>query len=80
MSAEDKSGSMLIGEMNSHCGDCDLIDYCGDPWDEPYLCQDPRFENVDVEIYLKYAEKSRGRSKVAVANDVYRKLKTEAGT
>ena len=41
--------SEYINDMNSHCGECDLIDWCSEPYERPYLCTDGRFEGVENE-------------------------------
>ncbi|PKM61665.1 MAG: hypothetical protein CVU99_02580 [Firmicutes bacterium HGW-Firmicutes-4] len=48
----------FISDMNSHCGECDLIDWCSEPYESPYLCADGRFENVEVSKYIILAETS----------------------
>ncbi|PKN96965.1 MAG: hypothetical protein CVU42_17710 [Chloroflexi bacterium HGW-Chloroflexi-4] len=50
--------SEKIGDMNSHCGECDLIDWCSEPYGSPYLCTDGRFEDVEVAKYITLAETS----------------------
>ena len=50
--------SKKIGDMNSHCGECDLIDWCSEPYGSPYLCTDGRFEDVEVSKYIILAETS----------------------
>ncbi|MDD5051051.1 MAG: hypothetical protein PHV93_04955 [Candidatus Pacebacteria bacterium] len=47
---------MEIGKLNQHCENCKVIEYCGDPF-YYCLCQDRRFENMDVDNYEKLAEK-----------------------
>ena len=45
---------MKIGELEQHCGECGVCDYCG----EAYcycLCTDERFEFVEEETYLELA-------------------------
>ncbi len=66
---------MKIGEMNDHCGDCDLIDYCGEPYQKPYLCKDNRFNGMKVEEYIGLAETSTKGSKEDIATDAYDRRK-----
>lgn len=50
---------MKIGEIEKQaCGDCPLIEWCGEPFDDLCLCTDKRLENIDVEEYIKLAESS----------------------
>ncbi|MDF2880077.1 MAG: hypothetical protein K0R54_634 [Clostridiaceae bacterium] len=37
------------------CGECELIDFCGEPFSEVHLCTDSRIENMEVEVYIKTA-------------------------
>lgn len=48
---------MKIGELNEHCGDCPLIDFCTEPYETPQLCVYEELENVDAEKYKEIAEK-----------------------
>lgn len=56
--SREEDTSQLIGNLNSHCDDCSLIDWCGEPYTEPYLCSDRRFENIHVSKYISFAESS----------------------
>jgi len=62
---------MKIGEMEQHCGECKLIDYCGNPYQELCLCCDSRFENMEVDEYISLAETAEG-SKEKIADNVCR--------
>lgn len=46
---------MKIGQLEQHCGNCPLIDFCAEPFEELCLCTDSRLENVDIDIYKKLA-------------------------
>jgi hypothetical protein len=46
---------MKIGDLDGHCGDCEVIGYCGNAW-ECCPCHDPRFEDIDEEEYRKIAD------------------------
>ena len=48
---------VLIGQLEQHCGDCKVIDYCGYGFGF-CLCTDSRFTNVPVDIFAKYADKA----------------------
>jgi hypothetical protein len=65
---------MKIREMDDHCGECKLIDWCGKPYEYPHLCYESRFKDADIETYIKYAETSKRSSKVAISNDVYKRM------
>lgn len=47
---------MKIGDLKQHCGNCRLIEFCGDPF-YYCLCMDERFKNVTDEKYNEIAEK-----------------------
>jgi radical SAM protein with 4Fe4S-binding SPASM domain len=47
---------MKIGKLDQHCGDCKVIEYCGDPFDY-CLCSDARFEEITEEEYKELTEK-----------------------
>lgn len=47
---------MKIGELNEHCGNCSLVDLCGDPFESPELCTRETLADVEEEAYLKIAE------------------------
>jgi hypothetical protein len=67
---------MKIGELNMKCGECALIDHCGEPYSEICICSEKRFEEVNEETFLKLIENSTKKSKKARINDVYKKLIT----
>ena len=46
---------MEIGKLNQHCGNCTLIEYCGDPF-YYCLCADERFADITEEKYKELAE------------------------
>lgn len=48
---------MKLGELDCHCDNCAIIDYCND-YDDTPPCEQPRFENVDEDIFIKLAETS----------------------
>lgn len=50
---------MKIGEIPKQaCGDCPIIEWCGDPFDALCLCTDARLQDVKVEHYIYLAESS----------------------
>lgn len=47
---------MKIGELQDHCGNCKLIDYCTEAYETPHLCAYKELEDVEEERYKKIAE------------------------
>lgn len=47
---------MKIGELQDHCGNCKIINYCTEPYETPHLCAYEELEYVDEEIYMQAAE------------------------
>jgi hypothetical protein len=47
---------MKISKLDQHCGNCSLIELCGEPF-YYCLCGDSRFEDMDEEEYKEFAEK-----------------------
>jgi hypothetical protein len=47
---------MKISDLDQHCGNCSLVELCGDPF-YYCLCKDSRFEDMDEEDYKELAEK-----------------------
>lgn len=64
--------NIFIGKMDSHCGDCYLIEWCGEPFSDPYLCHDDRFKTIKISDYLKLAEASTVKTKDVDVSDVKR--------
>ena len=48
---------MKIGELQEHCGECPLIDYCTSPYDTPQLCAIEALHDVSTDTYRELAEK-----------------------
>lgn len=46
---------MKLGELEQHCGNCEVIDLCGEPWSDIMLCANMRIEHVEEKDYLKFA-------------------------
>lgn len=65
---------MRIGNLDMHCGNCSIIDYCDDSYSDICICCEQRFEDVKEERFLELAETSTKKSKRAIINDVYRRL------
>ena len=47
---------MKIGELDMHCGNCGVIDYCTEPYKTPALCRINAFADVLEEKYIQLAE------------------------
>lgn len=47
---------MKIGELEEHCENCPLIDYCTEPYEKPELCTIEELSDVDTGTYKEYAE------------------------
>ncbi|ACQ53987.1 hypothetical protein EXN65_21020 [Clostridium botulinum] len=65
---------MKIGELGMHCGECILIEHCGEPWSDIAICCEERFKDVDKTKFLKLIETSQRKSKKARINDVHKRL------
>ena len=50
---------MIICELKQHCGNCGVIEYCGNPFCY-CLCDDERFEDVEEKVYRMLAESATG--------------------
>ena len=48
---------MKIGGLNQHCGECRVIEYCGNPYGF-CLCNDGRFLEMDEEQFCQIAKHS----------------------
>jgi len=76
-------GKLKVEDMDSHCGECGLIDWCGEPYELPYLCNDNRFNDTGVEKYKTMAEISKTKLDTedynevlkAISDDVFKRLK-----
>lgn len=47
---------MKIKDLDQHCGECAVIDYCGNAYGY-CICTDERFSEMPEEEYQKYADK-----------------------
>ncbi|KHD34407.1 hypothetical protein NL50_17130 [Clostridium acetobutylicum] len=65
---------MKIGELHMHCGECDLIEHCGEPWSDIAICCEDRFKDVAEDKFVHLIETSTKKSKKARINDVYKRL------
>lgn len=65
---------MKIGELNMHCGECQLIEHCGEPYSDILICYEERFKEVNEDKFLELIADSQRKSKKARINDVYKRL------
>jgi len=47
---------MKIGELNEHCGNCKIIDFCTEPYETPQLCVYEELADIEQEEYKRIAE------------------------
>lgn len=47
---------MKIGELNEHCGECELIGFCTEPYETPKLCAYEGLADVEESEYTRIAE------------------------
>ena len=47
---------MKIGQLDMHCGNCPIVDYCTHPHETPALCCVQGLQDVDIDDYKKLAE------------------------
>lgn len=54
---------MKIGELNDRCGECPLIDLCGEPYSDVHICAREALKNMTTNEYEKIVKKIRENSK-----------------
>lgn len=54
---------MKIGELRQHCGDCSILELCGEPYSEICICYDEVLENITEEEYISKVEEIRKTAK-----------------
>lgn len=50
---------MRIGDLEQHCGNCKIIDFCADPFEDLCLCTDSRLAEIEEIEYKRFAEENR---------------------
>lgn len=65
---------MKIGELDQHCGNCKIIDYCAEPFDELCLCTDSRLNDVEEDKYIEIAEQSKKLTNMDICKDVIKQI------
>jgi hypothetical protein len=66
---------MKIKDLEQNCGDCALIDYCAEPFEELCLCTDSRFKELTEDEYIALAEKSSKGENEKIADEVGHAIK-----
>lgn len=59
---------MKIGELDQHCGNCTIIDLCGEPFSEVCLCCREELSKVDESTYRCVSEKIQSVNKRHISN------------
>lgn len=59
---------MLIGELDQHCGNCSIMEYCAEPFSDLCLCGKSDLEDVEESEYRKMAEEIQSRNKRHISN------------
>lgn len=54
---------MKIGKLEQHCGECNLIDLCGEPYSDICICSSEALSNMEEEEYQKKVAEIRDNSK-----------------
>lgn len=65
---------MKIGELDMHCGNCGIIEFCDEPYSDICICKEKRFKDIEEERFFELAETSKRKSKKAIINDVFKRL------
>lgn len=46
---------MKLGKLEMHCGECSVIELCGEPYEEICLCCNSTLEDMEEETYNQIA-------------------------
>jgi len=68
---------MKIGDLNQHCGECKIIDLCGEPYSDICLCCNCELEDMSEEDYLLRVEIIRKYQKRNWSNKTLLKMITK---
>lgn len=72
---------MKIGQLDQHCGNCKIIDYCAEPFSDLCLCTIAELAEMQESEYKKIAEKYRYLSNKKIADRICRDIrKGRSGT
>jgi hypothetical protein len=66
---------MKIKDLEQNCGDCALIHYCAEPFEELCLSTDSRFKELTEDEYIALAEKSSKGENEKIADEVGHAIK-----
>lgn len=59
---------MKIGELEQHCGNCTLMEYCAEPFDSLCLCAREELVDVKVNTYKVVAQKIQSANRHKISN------------
>lgn len=59
---------MKIGNLDQHCGNCSVVEYCAEPFDSLCLCTREDLADVEESMYKFVAEKIQSANKRKVSN------------
>lgn len=59
---------MKIGNLDQHCGNCSVVEYCAEPFDSLCLCTKEELADVEESMYKFVAEKIQSANKRKVSN------------
>ncbi len=59
---------MKIGQLDMHCGNCNVMEYCAEPFDDLCLCERTDLQDIEEDEYIKMADEIRSRSRRYVSN------------
>ncbi len=59
---------MKIGKLDQHCGNCSIMDYCAEPFDDLCVCGRAELQEVEERDYRKMAEDIQARNKRHISN------------
>ncbi len=65
---------MKIGELNQHCGNCSIIDLCGEPYSEIMLCANGKLSEMEEEDYIRKVKEIRSTQKRNWGNKTLEKM------
>ena len=70
---------MKIGELDQHCGNCTIIDYCAEPFSELCICGSEELKEME-EDYIKAAEEIQRKNKRHISNNkMFERICKKAG-
>ena len=70
---------MKIGELGMKCGECSLIDHCGEPYSDIAICMERQWNDIDEETLYMLLETSTKRTKEGRLDDAYLRMRELQG-